>query len=104
VGPVAALFEVATGRDALTFGKPAPATYLEAASLLGLPPDEVAMIGDDAEVDVAGAKRAAWAPPSWCRAASTAPATSGAFSPPPDAVYPSFAAFAAALLDGSRLA
>jgi len=101
VGPVAALFEVATGREALTFGKPAPATYLEAAGLLGLNPDEVAMVGDDAEVDVAAAKRAGLGAAILVQGGKYRHGDERRFSPPPDALYPSFAAFVAALLDGS---
>jgi HAD superfamily hydrolase (TIGR01458 family) len=54
-GPFVAALEYACGRTARLLGKPAPAFFLEALHSLGLPPAEVAMIGDDAESDIAGA-------------------------------------------------
>jgi HAD superfamily hydrolase (TIGR01458 family) len=54
-GPFVAALEYACGRSARLIGKPAPAFFLEALNSLGLPPAEVAMIGDDAESDIAGA-------------------------------------------------
>ncbi|HYG90440.1 MAG TPA: TIGR01458 family HAD-type hydrolase [Azospirillum sp.] len=54
-GPFVAALEYACGRTARLFGKPAPAFFLEALHSLRLPPAEVAMIGDDAESDIAGA-------------------------------------------------
>jgi HAD superfamily hydrolase (TIGR01458 family) len=54
-GPFVAALEYACGRTARLLGKPAPAFFLEAIHSLGLPPAEVAMIGDDAESDIAGA-------------------------------------------------
>jgi HAD superfamily hydrolase (TIGR01458 family) len=54
-GPFVAALEYACGRPARLLGKPAPAFFLEAIQSLGLPPAQVAMIGDDAESDIAGA-------------------------------------------------
>jgi HAD superfamily hydrolase (TIGR01458 family) len=54
-GPFVAALEYACGRPARLLGKPAPAFFLEALQSLGLPPAQVAMIGDDAESDIAGA-------------------------------------------------
>jgi HAD superfamily hydrolase (TIGR01458 family) len=54
-GPFVAALEYACGRSARLLGKPAPAFFLEALNSLGLSPAEVAMIGDDAENDIAGA-------------------------------------------------
>jgi ribonucleotide monophosphatase NagD (HAD superfamily) len=57
--------EYATGRTALVCGKPSPVVFRQAVAglaadigLADLPADAVAMIGDDPEADVAGAKRA----------------------------------------------
>ena len=54
-GPFVVALEYACARSARLLGKPAPAFFLEALNSLGLPPAEVAMIGDDAESDIAGA-------------------------------------------------
>jgi len=58
VAPFVAALEHATGRRALVFGKPAANFFHAAAARLGLPPEEVLMVGDDAEADVGGAMAA----------------------------------------------
>ncbi|MGR2751382.1 TIGR01458 family HAD-type hydrolase [Agromyces arachidis] len=50
--------EYATGREAEVLGKPDPAFYDAAVAALGLPADDVVMVGDDIRTDVAGAQRA----------------------------------------------
>lgn len=50
--------EYASGTEAQVLGKPAPAFFAAAVASTGCPPGTVAMIGDDAENDVAGALRA----------------------------------------------
>ena len=87
----------------LVFGKPSAATYLEAAALLGLPPAQVAMVGDDADVDVAAAKRAGLGAGILVQSGKYRPGDEQRFSPAPDAVYPSFSAFVTAFLDGYLL-
>lgn len=57
-GPFVAALEFATGQEALVLGKPAPPFFRLAVDDLGLSPEQVAMVGDDIEVDVAGAQRA----------------------------------------------
>ncbi len=57
-GPFVVALEYATGRQARVIGKPAPDFFRLAAGDLGLPPAQVAMIGDDIEVDVGGAQQA----------------------------------------------
>ncbi len=57
-GPFVAGLEFATGRYALVMGKPQRAFFEQALAMLGLPPERVAMIGDDIDVDVAGARNA----------------------------------------------
>ncbi|RMD95609.1 MAG: TIGR01458 family HAD-type hydrolase [Alphaproteobacteria bacterium] len=47
--------EYGSEREALVLGKPAPAFFEAAARSMGCAPGEVAMVGDDAEADVAGA-------------------------------------------------
>lgn len=55
VGPIVAALEYATGQEALTLGKPAPAFFLQAVDDLGLDPTRLAVVGDDAETDVRAA-------------------------------------------------
>jgi len=47
--------EYASGREAQLLGKPAPEFFAAAASSMSLKLKDIAMIGDDAEADVAGA-------------------------------------------------
>ncbi len=58
VAPFAAALECATGLKATVMGKPAKEFFLQAANLLGLPPAELLMIGDDLQADALGARRA----------------------------------------------
>jgi|SRR5579871_132647 len=58
VAPFVAALEHATGRPALVFGKPAQRFFLAAAERLGLPPEEILMVGDDIEADIGGAQAA----------------------------------------------
>ncbi len=57
-GPFVAALEYATGQQAAVVGKPEEAFFRIALEDLRLEAGEVAMVGDDAEADVAGAKRA----------------------------------------------
>jgi phospholysine phosphohistidine inorganic pyrophosphate phosphatase len=50
--------EYAAGRTAVVLGKPDPAFYGTAVEALGLPADQVVMVGDDVLTDVGGAQRA----------------------------------------------
>jgi HAD superfamily hydrolase (TIGR01458 family) len=58
IGAFVAGLEYATGRTATVVGKPSPEMYRAALASVGLPPDEVVMIGDDVYHDVAGAQAA----------------------------------------------
>ena len=53
-GPFVAALECAAGVTATLVGKPSPEFYRAALDLLGLPPSQVAIVGDDVEADVAG--------------------------------------------------
>ncbi len=55
VGAFVAALEYASGREAVVLGKPSPAFFHLAVDDMGLVPDDVAMVGDDAEFDVAAA-------------------------------------------------
>ncbi len=57
-GPFVAALEYASGKQAAVVGKPEQGFFRLALQDLGLPAHDVAMVGDDAEADVAGAKRA----------------------------------------------
>lgn len=54
IGPFVAALEYAAELEAVTLGKPA-AVFLAAVNSLDLPPQDVVMVGDDAEMDVCGA-------------------------------------------------
>ncbi len=58
VAPFVAALEHATGRKPLVFGKPDAPLFHAAAARLGVPCEEILMIGDDIEADVGGAQRA----------------------------------------------
>ena len=53
VGPVAAFLGYASGREAETLGKPSPLLYDAIAREAGATREEIVMVGDDAEFDVA---------------------------------------------------
>jgi HAD superfamily hydrolase (TIGR01458 family) len=58
VAPLVAALEHATGRTPRVFGKPAAEFFRAAASRLGVPAEDVWMVGDDLETDVRGAQNA----------------------------------------------
>jgi len=57
-GPFVAALEYASGKTAHVVGKPSRHFFETAVGLLGLQPREVAMVGDDLQADVAGARQA----------------------------------------------
>lgn len=57
-GPFVAALEYATGKKAHLVGKPSPDFFFAATTRLDLSPRTVAMVGDDVESDVAGAREA----------------------------------------------
>jgi HAD superfamily hydrolase (TIGR01458 family) len=57
-GPFVAALEYASGKSATVVGKPERDFFRLALADMGLEPHEVAMVGDDAEADVAGAQAA----------------------------------------------
>ncbi len=58
VAPFIAALEHATGRKALVFGKPDRHFFHAAVERLGLPANEIVMIGDGIETDIEGAQKA----------------------------------------------
>lgn len=57
-GAFVAALEYSSGKRARLIGKPSPEFFQTATHDLGLPPDQVVMIGDDLEGDVEGARLA----------------------------------------------
>lgn len=57
-GPFVAALEYGSGKTATLAGKPSPLFFAAAARELGLPPDRIAVVGDDLESDAAGARAA----------------------------------------------
>ena len=57
-GPFVAALEYASGREAVTAGKPSAAFFDAAARLLNLPRSSLVMVGDDVVSDVGGAVQA----------------------------------------------
>jgi HAD superfamily hydrolase (TIGR01458 family) len=58
VGPFVAALEYATNREAYVVGKPAPGFFEQALEDLRVGADEAAMVGDDIESDIGGARNA----------------------------------------------
>lgn len=56
-GPFISALASASGTRCTTIGKPAAGIFRQAAALLGLPANELAMVGDDARNDVAAARK-----------------------------------------------
>jgi HAD superfamily hydrolase (TIGR01458 family) len=57
-GPFVAALEYASGKSARLIGKPSDEFFKLALEHLGLPASKVAMVGDDLDADIAGAKKA----------------------------------------------
>lgn len=58
VAPFVVALEHATGRKAVVFGKPAAPFFRSAIEKLGVPAEDILLIGDDIRTDVAGAQAA----------------------------------------------
>jgi HAD superfamily hydrolase (TIGR01458 family) len=57
-GPFVRALELATGKQALVLGKPNRAFFEQALLTIGMAANEVVMVGDDIENDIAGAQQA----------------------------------------------
>lgn len=57
-GPFVAALEYATDREAHLVGKPSPELFRTVARELGIAADRIAMVGDDLEADIRGARSA----------------------------------------------
>ena len=58
IGAMVAGLEYATGKTATVIGKPSAEMFGAALASIGFPANDVVMVGDDANMDVAGAQRA----------------------------------------------
>ena len=56
-GPFIAALEYGSGKTATLVGKPSPAFFDAASRELGIPKERIAVVGDDLESDVAGARQ-----------------------------------------------
>lgn len=54
IGAFVAGLEYASGTTAVVVGKPSPAFFMQAIADLGLPADQLAVVGDDIESDIGG--------------------------------------------------
>jgi len=95
-GPFVAALEYAAGHRATLVGKPSPDFFRGAASVLGLSPAEIAVVGDDLDSDVAGAQ-ASGMRGILVRTGKFREEDLAASSTRPDAVIPSLADIGSAL-------
>lgn len=85
-GPFVEALEFASGTKARLCGKPSPEFFQASMDSMGCRPDEAAMIGDDAESDVAGALAAGLAMGVLVRTGKYRPGDEGRFTPAPSSV------------------
>jgi len=97
VGAFVAALEYATGRTATILDKPSAEFFHLAVADMGLLPGEVAMIGDDAEFDVAAA-RAAGLFGFLVKTGKWTPGSAERLNLPPEIEFDDFAAVVSALL------
>lgn len=90
--------EYASGQPARVLGKPAPDFFAAALAQLGCSGAEAAMVGDDAESDVAGALVAGLGTAILVRTGKYRPGDEARHAPPPSAVVEDIAAACAHLL------
>ncbi len=95
-GPFVAALEYATGRSATVIGKPSHQFFDIALRDLGLPADQVAMVGDDIITDITGARNAGMRT-ILVRTGKFSPADLEGSSDKPDAVIDSIASLEEAL-------
>ncbi len=57
IGAFVAALEYAANKQARIFGKPSPDFFMTALSDMGLPPEEVAIVGDDIDTDIGGGQK-----------------------------------------------
>ena len=97
-GAFVAALQYASRVDPIVMGKPAPAFFAAAASSMGCAIDAVAMIGDDAEADIAGALKAGVAAAYLVRTGKYRPADEQKAEVPPTALVDGIGDAVAAIL------
>jgi HAD superfamily hydrolase (TIGR01458 family) len=97
LGPVAAFLGYAAGVSWENLGKPSPLLFENLAAELGCAVAELAMVGDDAEFDVAGALRAGVGTGILLRTGKYRPGDERRFEPQPTLVLDSIADLPACL-------
>jgi HAD superfamily hydrolase (TIGR01458 family) len=97
-GPFVAALEFASGREAVTVGKPSPDFFAAACVSAGCRREEAAIVGDDAENDVAGALAAGVGRAILVRTGKYVPGAEHQVHPPPTAVVEDLAAAVALIL------
>jgi HAD superfamily hydrolase (TIGR01458 family) len=90
LGPVAAFLTYASGKEAENLGKPSPLLFDAVAGGAGARRDEILMVGDDAEFDVA-ASVALGMQGALVRTGKYRPGDEGRVAPPPSAILDSVA-------------
>ena len=101
LGPVAAFLGYAADVEWENLGKPSALLFATLADELGCAVGELAMVGDDAEFDVAGALRAGVGAGVLVRTGKYRPGDEARFDPPPSLVVESIADLPAALGSGA---
>ena len=91
-GAFVAGLEFASQRTALVLGKPAPGFFEAALASMDCPPRHAAMVGDDAEADVAGALRAGLGGAVLVRTGKYRNGDEERFDPPPTVTVESLSA------------
>ena len=91
-GAFVAALEFASGRSPVVLGKPSPDFFLSALAGLNCPASDAAMVGDDAESDVAGALRAGLGAALLVRTGKYRPGDETRFDPAPTALVDNLAA------------
>jgi HAD superfamily hydrolase (TIGR01458 family) len=85
-GPFVEALEYASGTTARLFGKPSPELFLAAVASMGCDLADVAMVGDDAESDVAGALSAGVGKGILVRTGKYCPGDENSIEPAPSVV------------------
>ena len=97
-GAFVAALEFATGREALVLGKPSPAFFQAALASMNCARESAAMIGDDAESDIAGALNAELGAAVLVRTGKYRAGDEDRFSPKPTATVADLSAAVAWIL------
>lgn len=98
-GAFVSALEYSSGEQAIVLGKPSADFFHAALASMGCAPEDAAMIGDDAESDVAGALRAGLSGAILVRTGKFREGDETRFEPSPTATVEDLAAAAAWILD-----